>query len=158
LKKNFPETLSLHAFGDPTGKAGRAFYDLGNAYLCFKRKQFNSTVPWQMLFRDLKEPKWLENLRPAEFTTMEKRLDKIEAAFKGDGMTSPDAEIVREEVEQVLRLLRLGSAVGRWKLGGRKPKKIDEQIEEAKMEHELVWLLRNRPGGLLDSEEKMKAG
>ena len=111
-----------------------------------------------MLFRDLKESRWTENLKPAEFEAMEKRLDEIAAAFEGDGMTSPDAEIVREEVDQVIRLLRLGSAVGKWKLGGHKPKNFDGMIEEVKMEHELVWLMRNRPGGLSDSEGKMRIG
>lgn len=158
VKKGLAEALSLHAFGDATGKAGRAFYDLGNLYLCFKRKQFNSSVPWQMLFRDLKEPKWTTDLSIAEFEEMESRLTAIEAAFEGDGMTAPDAGIVREEVEQVARMLRLGAAVGKWKLGGRKPKDFDRMIEEAKMEHELVWLMRNRPGGLRDSEGKMKIG
>ncbi|MBP6963886.1 MAG: family 20 glycosylhydrolase [Armatimonadetes bacterium] len=158
VKKGLAETLSLHAFGDPTGKAGRAFYDLGNVYLCFKKKTFNSTVPWQMLFRELRETKWSEDLRAAEFQAMEKRLEEIETAFEGDGMTSLDAETVREEVDQVIRMLRLGSAVGKWKLGGRVPKDLDARIEEVKLEHELVWLMRNRPGGLHDSEKKIKAG
>ncbi len=158
VKKNLAQNLSLHAFGDPTGKTGRTFYDLGNLYLCFKRKQFNSSVPWQMLFRDLKEPKWTEDLSISEFEAMDARLGEIIPAFQGDGMTAPDAEIVREEVEQVARILKLGSAVGKWKLGGKKPKDFDRMIEEVKMEHELVWLMRNRPGGLRDSEGKMKIG
>ena len=156
VKKNLAESLSLHAFCDPTEKAGRAFYDLGNAYLCFKKKTFNSTVPWQMLFRDLSDSKWTEGLSIGEFEAMEEQLGEVTAAFKGDRMAAPDAGIVRAEVEQVVRVLRLGSAVGKWKLGAKKPKNLDRMIEQVKAGHESVWLMRNRKGGLVDSMGKMK--
>jgi hypothetical protein len=156
LRKNLAENLSLNAFRDATGKMGRAFYDLGNMYQCFKKKTFNSSVPWQMLFRDPKEAKWTEGLETSEFECMEQRLAEIEEAAQDAQMACPDAEIVDEEFEQSLAILRLAAEVGKWRLGGSKPKHLVEKVEQIKMDHELVWLLRNRPGGLADSEKKLK--
>jgi len=158
VRKGLPESLSWNAFGDPTGKVGRAFYDLGNIYQTFAKKTFNASVPWQMLFRDASDPKWIEGLEMREFEEMERRLGEIEEAVHGDGMTCPDAEIAREEIEQSLNVLRLSAEVGKHRLGGPKPKNLAEKVEQVNMDHEVVWLMRNRPGGLADSEGKLKVG
>ena len=158
VKGVLADNLSLHAFQDPTGKIGRAFYDLGNIYTVFKKKTFNSTVPWQTLFRDPKDPKWSEGLEAREFEAMEIRLAEIVEAAAGDNMACPDAEVIREEFERLVTMLQLSSEAGRHRLGGPKPKNLDERVEEIKMDHELVWLMRNRPGGLADSLSKIKVG
>ncbi len=155
-RRELPMNLSLNAFRDPSGKMGQAFYDLGNIYQCFAKKTSNQSVPWQMLFRDAKDPKWSEGLEPAEFEAMDERLIEIEEIAAGDEMACADSEIVREEFEQSLNVLRLASDVGKWRLGGPKPKHLAETVEQIKMDHECVWLLRNRPGGLADSEKKCK--
>jgi aromatic ring-cleaving dioxygenase len=158
VRAGIAQDLSVYAFGDPTGKSGNAFHDLGNVYLCFAKKTFNASVPWQMLFRDASDAKWVEGLESGEFDCMERRLEEIEAHFAGEAMSSPDAEIVREEFEHLLRMLRLSAEFGRHRLGGPKPKGLDDKIQETKMDHEVVWLMRNRPGGLADSESKLKIG
>lgn len=158
VRKTIGQDLSLHAFGDPTGVSGKAFHDLGDVYLCFAKKTFNSAVPWQMLFRDPGDPKWIEGLDSREFDCMDETLTQIEADFTGEAMSSPDAEIVREEFEHLIRMLRLSAEVGRHRLGGSKPKGLADKVHEMKMDHEVVWLMRNRPGGLADSESKLKIG
>lgn len=158
VKKGLAEKLSLHAFGDPTGKGGRAFYDLGDIYRVFKKRTFNSTVPWQMLFRDPDDPRFIEKLKMSEFEEMERRLAEIADAVQGDGMTCVDGEVVREEIEHLVRMLQLAADVGKMRLGGPKPKALEDRVAEVKIDHELVWLMRNRPGGLADGEAKMKVG
>lgn len=158
LRKDLQMNLSLNAFRDPTGKTGTAFYDLGNVYLAFKKSTFNQSVPWQMLFRDTKDPKWIEGLEMAEFEEMDKRIEAIAEAYKGSEMACADAQIVSEEFEQSLEMLRLSADVGKHRLGGPKPKNLSEKVEQVKMDHECVWLMRNRPGGLADSEKKLKIG
>ena len=151
-KKGLAETLSVNAFGDPTGKLGQAFVDLGNVYRLFKKKTFNAAVPWQMLFRDNNG----EGLELSEFEAMDRRLDEIAEAVKGDKASSPDAGIVREEIKHLLKLLRLASDVGKAKVGGPKPKNLKARVEGIKDSHRQVWLLRNRPGGLEDSVGKIR--
>ena len=155
-REDLARRLSIHAFGDPTGVSGKAFHELGNIYLCFSKKTFNASVPWQMLFRDAGDAKWVEGLETREFEEMERRLDEIETEFAGEAMCSPDAEIVREEFEHLVRMLRLSAEVGKHRLGGSKPKDLADKLHEAKMDHEVVWLMRNRSGGLADSESKLK--
>jgi len=155
--RNIVECLSLHAFGDRTGKMGKAFFDLGNIYRVFKKRTFNCTVPWQMLFRSPEDQRVTEGLNIAEFAEMEKRLKEISKAVEGNEMICPDSGVVREEFNQVVRLLELAASVGRVRLGGLKPRSLDTRIEEAKQNQRRVWLLRNRPGGLDDSIAKMRA-
>lgn len=157
-RRGLAENLSLHAFGDSTGKMGRAFYDLGDIYRVFGKRTFNSSVPWQMLFRNPNDPRFVEGLEMSEFEEMERRLAEIEVAAQGDEMTCPDAEIVREEFEHLMRMLQLAAEVGKHRLGGPKPKGLEDRAAEIKMDHELVWLMRNRPGGLADSEAKIRVG
>ncbi|MCL6519387.1 MAG: family 20 glycosylhydrolase [Armatimonadetes bacterium] len=157
-KKTIVENLSIHAFGDRTGKMGRAFYDLGDIYRRFKKRTFNSTVPWQMLFRDMNDPKFAENLSLEEFAEMERRLKEIADTARGDDMHAVDAEIVREEFAQVIKMLQLAADVGRIRLGTPKPRNLASRVAELKRKQERVWLLRNRPGGLQDSLSKIKIG
>ena len=152
VRKGLAQALSINAFGDPTGKLGQAFFDLGEIHRVFKKKTFNASVQWQMLFRGNNG----DGLGLREFETMERRLREIADAVKGDKASSPDAEIVREEVKHLLKLLQLASDVGKSKVGGPKPKNLKSRVEGIKESHRRVWLLRNRPGGLEDSVGKIK--
>ncbi len=73
-------------------------------------------------------------------------------------MHVPDADIIREEFAQVIRMLQLAADVGRIRLGTPKPKNLASRVAELKKNQERVWLLRNRPGGLQDSLSKIKIG
>jgi len=152
LRKGLAEILSINAFGDLTGKLGQAFFDLGGIYQLFKKKTFNASVQWQMLFRANNG----EGLELSEFEAMDRRLDEIAEAVKGDKASSPDAGIVREEIRHLIKLLQLASDVGKSKVGGPKPKNLKSRVEGIKDSHRHVWMLRNRPGGLEDSVGKIK--
>ncbi len=155
-RKSLSDNLSVNAFHDPTGKMGYAFHEIGNIYQCFAKKTFNQSIPWQALFRDSKDPKWAEGLELSEFEAMETRLTELEEAAAGNEMNCADGQIVSEEWEQSLAVLSLAAEVGKWRLGGPKPKRLADMVEQVQMDHECVWLMRNRPGGLADSEKKLK--
>ena len=155
LHMNLADALSLHAFNDPSGKMGRAFYDLGNVYNLFAKRTWNGTVPWQMLFTKLDNTSVTEGLGIGEFEEMDRRVSEIESGIKGDQMSAPDADIVRAELAFVIEMLRLASSVGRGRLGASKPRDLSSQIASIKDSHTRVWLLRNRPGGLEDSVGKI---
>jgi len=158
LAKTLADALSLHAFNDPSGKMGRAFYDLGNVYKCFAKRTWNGTVPWQMLFTKLDNTSVTEGLSIGEFEEMDQRVSEIESGIKGDQMAAPDADIVRAELAFVIEMLRLASTVGKVRLGASKLRDLSSQIASIEDSHTRVWLLRNRPGGLEDSVGRMAAG
>lgn len=152
------DRLSLHAFGDPTGKTGRAFHDLGNLGLSFNARKHNNTILWQVLFTKLDNPKVTEGLTLSQFNDVERKLRDISAAFQGDGMTIPDAGAVRSELQFLFDILHLSADVGRMRLGGPSVKDLPSRVARIKDDHRRVWLMRNRPGGLEDSVAKLDLG
>lgn len=156
VKKCIADCASLHAFGDRTGKMGKAFYDLGNLYTSFAKRTWNHSVPWKVLF-DNKE-KAVEGLKMEEFDEMERRLDLIGAAMEENEMTCIDAEVVVEEFEHLMRLLQLSAEVGKHRLGGHKPRNLEQRAAMIRLDQETIWLLRNRMGGLADSLSKIAVG
>ena len=155
VRDRLAEKLSLHAFGDSTGTLGRAYCDLGNLYRCFKKETSNSAMPYLLVFYP--EHEGLQEITVAELDAMERRLNEIVATLDGAVPTCADAEIVREEVAHVIRLLRLSLIFGRIYLGSPKPAGWSQQIETIKEAQRHIWLLRNRPGGLEDSLARIKS-
>lgn len=153
-QENLTQSLSLHAFGDSTGKTGKAFCDLGNIYTIFEKRLHNSSVPWQMLFKK-DTSAVIDGLQMGEFDKMARRLEEVESAVRGEKMTSADASIIREEIGLVIRLLKLSTDLGHARQSGSKTKDYSARLKEVKKEHAHVWLLRNRPGGLEDSLSKI---
>lgn len=155
VRHGLAEKLSLHAFGDSSGKTGRAYYDVGDIYRVFKTRVGNSSIPWRMLFRA--ESELVEKLEVSEFDEMESKLDSISKAVEGGEMTCPDADIVGEELDHILNVLRFSAEVGKMKTGGAELKDSKAKIAEIKNNHERVWLMRNRIGGLSDSLAKLRS-
>jgi hypothetical protein len=155
VENNLADALSLHAFGDRAGKIGKAFYDLGNIYLCFAKRTFNSAIPWQMLFMQFDNPTIIKGITLKEFECMDRKLAEIAESLKGDQMTAPDADTVRAELNFIINILRLASEVGKMRLSGKISADLNSKIDVIKREHSHVWLLRNRPGGLEDSLAKL---
>jgi hypothetical protein len=56
----------------------------------------------------------------------------------------------------LLKVLQLSSDVGKMRLGGPKPKNLSAKVDAVRKIQEHVWLLRNRPGGLRDSLQKLR--
>lgn len=154
LKNSLADNLSFHAFGDLTGKTGRAFYDIGNIYRVFQTRFRNSSAPWHTLFRP--SPQLIEKVRLGEYEEMERKLEEIAGAVSGGELRTSDAAIIGEELEHLLNILRFSAEVGKMQTGGPEVKNPKKQFEEIKKAHKRVWLLRNRPGGLSDSTAKLK--
>ncbi|MEN6372588.1 MAG: glycoside hydrolase family 20 zincin-like fold domain-containing protein [Armatimonadota bacterium] len=156
VKDGLAETYSLHAFGDRTGVTGKAWYDLSDIYLMFKKKTGNNSVPWQMLFRPIDDKSVIEGIEMSELEEMEKRINEIDEGFFRDKMTFEDADIVCKEFEYAISMLQLSVDVGKMRLGAAKPKNFAAKVKALKEKHDDVWLLRNRPGGMEDSANKLK--
>jgi hexosaminidase len=155
IRPTLAQNASLHAFGDPTGKIGRAYYDLGEIYRCFNRRTYNSSIPFQVLFWADKDATW-KDVTLAEFEAMDMELERIKSEIAGDQMASEDAEIVRMELKHVLNMLALSAEIGKHKLAGTQTPDFESKLNAIEHEHQHVWLLRNRPGGLSDSTARLK--
>jgi hypothetical protein len=155
VRNNLVENLSLHAFGDPSSKTGRAFYDLGDLYRIFPKYTSNHNVQWKMLQASLDDPAAVDGLTPEQFKELAARTEEIASAAAGDEMAIPDAEIVREELRYLYDLMRLSTAAGLVRLGAPRPGSLENEIAQIKQSHNRVWLLRNRPGGMEDSLKHM---
>lgn len=151
VRDRLAENLSLHFFGDASGKTGRAFYDLGDLYRLFDTYTSNHNVQWAVLQKPVDDPKVVEGLTREQFENLAARTEEIARAFDGEHMTIPDAGIVREEFCFLVKLMRLSSTAGLVRLGEPRPDTLADQIAEIKQYHNAVWLLRNRPGGMVDS-------
>jgi hypothetical protein len=155
IRASLAQNLSLHAFGDFTGKSGRALYDLGDIYRIFKKRTFNCSVPWQVLFRSSDDSSVVEGLELAEFDNMARRLAEIEESLQGEEMKTADSAVIRQELDHLLKTLNLAAKVGKARLGVGSLDDLRSETAETRDRHRYIWLLRNRPGGLTDSLEKM---
>jgi hexosaminidase len=152
--------LSKYAFRDPTGSMGQVAYDLGNVYQATGFEPHNSSV----LFWILQWP--LEDLRAqaakVPILTLERASAAIDGALAplaGAAMRRPDADLIHREYALVGRLLRHACARGRL---------ISEPDDEALLrelasdadeiigEYRVLWLARDRQGGLVDSVARLE--
>jgi len=154
FEKSLTETLSILAFKDSTRKMGKAFYDLGNIYRIFSKR---THTPWQILSSEPGNKTVLKDLTTGKLDDMDKKVNEIEAALRGETASSPDADIVRQEIAHIINMLRLAGKVGRLRIAGKPFDSIRPEAKDIKKRQEQIWLLRNRPGGLSDSLKKMRA-
>ncbi len=166
---NIDDICSRHVYNDDTNLSGKAIVNLGNAYLEMGVLTDNSNVFHQLLKRSqkpLKGDRWLNSVNEADtrrtISYIEEQLSQLQKA----NIRSNDKEIVLKEMEQAcqlaihschLALLKLNYADT--KLNGiskEDRQKLTVELSQVIENHKSIWLLRNRPGGLSDSTDKMK--
>jgi hypothetical protein len=152
--------VDAHVFRDAAGVMGGVAADLGNAYLHTGKKLHNKTVLFGLLLQpevgDLLQGVTVEALRGTEDF-----VKSAAARLAGAAMARPDAALVTAEFEQAARMLSLACRRGMAILEGRDGEaawrrgaaaELDGIIEE----HRRLWLARNRPGGLRESEGRLR--
>ena len=148
--------LNVHVFKDQAAIMGGLAYDLGNAY----RKSGYETSNTSPLFRLLKDrPGWAIPEGMTEATLMDTK-DWIDAAMSPLSkarMGGPDAGLVADEFRNTARMLRhacdRGILTRRGELGRTDHRRrLADDIRDIMTQHRFLWLARNRPGGLEDSE------
>ena len=164
----FSELLDRHAFDAPGLGLGHLALELADAYLDpGPRPRNGSTLSHLVLFpeRSLDHPGY-EGLTAEG---LERALARIEAARRrphhetGPGEPAPD----RRELEWVSRVLtwscRLGLArltqpaeLATAALRNQTRRELRRQLEPLVEDFRSLWLERNRPGGLVDSEARLR--
>lgn len=165
---NLPAALDKFAFEDDADIIGRLLYDLGNAYKKCGVIIGNSSVMARLMIM----PDWdidkqtngkltIENLRATK-----SYVDRVVSKLPKAKIKKADSKIVEQEILFMADLIKHGCDLGiariaaKDKLIANIPKqtrdKLAEDMERIMVEHKRVWLLRNRPGGLEDSLNRMQ--
>lgn len=97
--------------------------------------------------------------RPA-ITKVKGELDRLEKQVTTLTMTRADAALIKREARHVIALIRHGMGRIERAQGLQKQaagKVLQAAVRKLVTEHDRVWLLRNRPGGMRDSASNIKA-
>ncbi|MBC2594782.1 family 20 glycosylhydrolase [Ruficoccus amylovorans] len=150
--ERWPEFLSTRLLNDTTGEFARTLAALGSVESLTTHRQHNRSVLFRGLFAEIDEVRALaEKITPVESVAIATRLDEAEAHLSRACPRCPDADWLRDEAAQSLRLTRLALARLESIRTGKSRETLLPQLEEALSCHESQWLLRNRPGGLPES-------
>ena len=128
---------------------GRLALDLGDLHRTTGVEPANASVLFHLLHKRDLSP-WLAKLPAGALEKTAQRLEEIVAPLARAELRCADAALVREEFELVVRMLRHGLQRA---LTGREDFVELRAILEA---HRSVWLARNRPGGLDDSQRPLR--
>ncbi len=164
-----PKALNLHAFKDSSGVMGQVAFDLGNVHEETKLLLPNKTV----LFRVLQsEPDEIVSLtKPIgeadgvvdRFEATLAVINSISSSLNESQMEGDDANLVEREFAWVVDMLR--HACGRVIWAVRRAQGIEDMSLRRRLaaegeallsEHEVIWHARNRPGGFVDSQARLK--
>jgi len=156
------DALSLHVFGDSTGKAARAIADLGNVYKAMSTPRVNGSPLWDAYWRD-PPPERRDGLIAEHVADALCQIREAVARFERAEVSAPDAELLRLEMRYVGRMLehgclRLAGGAGVAVPPGAPgtPAELRAHLSELLDDFRSVWLARNRPGGMLDSERRLR--
>lgn len=161
--QDIAQLVSLYAFQDPTGVMGRLAYDLGNTYLEPGVLLHNSSL----LFYILQEtPETIVTYAGLTEENLQKTLaylGRLTPNLAGAALTHPEADLIRCEFNWVIAMLSHACRRGMWALrraAGQEDAVFRHQLaqEAAALlaEHRHIWLARNRPGGLQDSQAPLE--
>ena len=143
------EVLNRHAFGDAAGVMGSLALDLGDLYRTTGVELSNASVLFHLLHKRDLTP-WRARLPAGALEKTMQRLDEVIAPLDRAELRCADAALVRDEFALAARMLHHGlqrAATG------------CENFDELRAildEHSRVWLARNRPGGLDDSQRPLR--
>ncbi len=162
---DLPRALSLHAFDDPSGAAGPAAFDLGNAYQVNGARSRNGSLLAQMYFLPLDGDWPLHRVRPSGFEDTADQLGATLPRLDASKMRRPDAQQIADEYATAVEMAGIGAAIGAAKYArvtGASASKLRpmwrraaRRLDAVVPEYERLWLNRNRPGGLADSTARL---
>lgn len=172
---DLPAALGAFAFMDEAGVMGKLAYDLGNAYKEPGITVHNGSVLFWAYHTPLAKmrERWAKaakhsDIDPHDDGALTKRLQRtleyiggVMAELPRATMDAPDAGLTLREFEHAASMLRHGARRMLHELGeGSKENSKEALLEEVKAierRHRVLWLERNRPGGLEDSALRLSA-
>jgi hexosaminidase len=144
--------LDRFAFRDTAGVVARAAYELGNAYLHTGEAINNGTLLFWLL---ADADRSIKSATPQTLAATRAAIDAADASLDAAAMDRPDAALIVDEFRHAAAMMRFAVDRGIARLAGNPLPPGDPAMLEA---HRRLWLSRNRPGGLADSEAKLQKG
>ncbi|MFQ5423773.1 MAG: family 20 glycosylhydrolase [Phycisphaerae bacterium] len=153
-----PRELSRHAFADPTGTAGRLWFDVGNVHEASGVSLNNRTILFACMQAPLTDVSSVEGLALSRAVPMLRRIDEIEARVPAARFHGDDGPLVRSELLATLSVLRHASRRAAAVVTRRQGRRARDDwrwlagdMSRIIQRHRGLWLARNRRGGLADS-------
>ncbi len=149
---------SLHIFGDPSGASGRFAYEVGNLYTRLPRTHNSTGYARAAITRADELPDVLRTLPAVTTDALLVEVDRLAGECARLNMNRADAAHIRAEYAHVLRLIRYGTLRLQHAAAGIRLSADEERalIDDLVAEHDRVWLLRNRIGGMDDSADNLR--
>ena len=156
------DALSLHCYEDPSGELGAIVVGLGDVHLRLEPQMWNvSTLVLPLYFPQLDVGRGpLKGATVDQYEAVDADLDAYEARLPGIRSARPDAGLIVAELQNAIALVRVLSADAQARLmvggalanvGVAERAGLAEALRPVIAEHERLWLIRNRPGGLPES-------
>jgi hexosaminidase len=104
---DLPAALSRHAFQDPSNVMGQFAYDLGNIYTASPVQIQNGTLMfWTLHWTHAKKSAAYPDASTEPYDRCLEALEEVAPLLGRDAMQRPDAELVRREFANTIRLMR----------------------------------------------------
>jgi hypothetical protein len=163
-KTNWAKALDLHAFHDAAGVMGRVAYELGNARYAMPTGM-ETDFPFYQLYVRTVEKGVPKGVTRTGLEHAQKRISEAIESIRNARMTSPDARIIVREFALAADMMDFACERGKQLIDGTldsyaSKRQNSTQLARILGEYRLLWLERNRVGGLQDSvkviEERFK--
>jgi hypothetical protein len=155
-----PRVISQFAFDDPSGNFGRVAFDLGEVYRKLGIEPHNSSVLFWMLQWPLKEVSggYRETVSPTTLHETLVAIDRAMSPLRATQSQRADAALLQREFELAAHMMRHAALRGLYAIGApdRSVPDLDHDLREIIEEYKIVWMMRNRPGGLSDSVARLE--
>jgi hexosaminidase len=160
---DLPAALDAHCYDDGAGVIGGVLHDLGNVHLAIKPQFFNmSTLVFHLYFPQLQVGRtFTEGITHEQVASAEGILAGCRSRLDGAHPGRADGALVVEELRTAIDLVALIcrdlharlDADG-WLASVPEPARLElaGDLDPLIDGHRRMWLARNRPGGLPDSE------
>ena len=154
--------LSAHVYDDPNGGIADALLAVGDAYLEFRAQIPNhSILVMHLYFPQMRVGAGMTTgLTTAEIDGVDARLATARGAIDRARSKRPDATLLRDEVTWTVDVLQLMMDDARARLAADatlasvpedERRALGRRLDDIIERHRVLWLARNRPGGLPDS-------
>jgi hypothetical protein len=159
---DIPTALDTLIFKDKTGKTGRLFYELGNVYESIAERSCNCTHFHRFLFGAFDDAgerdALLRNIRASEIKNCLSELTAFLSAVPALRPECADAALIKREIINIIEMARFGCLKARIFTERKKTdfSTLKNMLGDIVMEHETLWLERNRPGGLRESSDHLR--
>lgn len=159
--------LDRFVFRDRSERMGELLLALGNYYRVEKHRRTNGTIAATMLYAKLEDMSFTEDCVPEDFERLKSHVRALLERLGGIRLNHPEADIFEAEIRNAVALIAHAGDLGKLKLLVKHGanfadpdhraflKRMIEDMTGIIREHENLWLLRNRHGGLASSAGKL---